>query len=218
MKNKKMLTALIWTALTFCFTVLIKVVDVQTIGPNGSSVGFAAINGKVADWLGVRMVWYDFSKVLGILAILLAVFIAFMGGWQWIRERDLKKVNYRFFAAAGLYAATFILYVLFDKIAVNYRPILVNDVLAPSYPSTHTMLGLVLFGSAVPFIRACLPSGNAGKIITACCCGFGVLTVITRFLSGYHWLTDIVGGIFFAGMLLDWYRVALDFFRKKLGE
>ena len=38
-------TAVILTALAMIFTLLVKTVDVQAIGPNGSEVGFAAVNG-----------------------------------------------------------------------------------------------------------------------------------------------------------------------------
>ena len=146
-------TAVILTALAMIFTLLVKIVDVQAIGPNGSEVGFAAVNGAVANALGVKLFWYDVSETLGYLAILTCLFFAALGVYQLIKEKSLKKVDKRILALGALYAVTVVLYVLFDKVAVNYRPVLENGVLEPSYPSSHTVLSLVAFGSAFLLVR-----------------------------------------------------------------
>ena len=35
------------------------------------------------------------------------------------------------------------------------------------------------------------------------------LVIITRIVSGVHWITDIIGGILFGDMLIAWYRAVL---------
>ena len=202
--------ALVVTAAALLFTVLLKLVDVQPIGPNGSEVGFAALNGAVADLLGVSVFWYDISQTLGYVAILLGAMFAVIGALQLIRRRSLAKVDPEIIALGALYAVTLILYLLFDKVALNYRPILENGVLEPSYPSSHTLLSLVVFGSAFLLIRRYFYPGRVQKVLTGCDLVFLILTVLARLLSGYHWLTDIVGGMLISAALLGWFSVLKD--------
>ena len=202
-------TAVILTALAMIFTILVKTVDVQAIGPNGSEVGFAAVNGAVANALGVKLFWYDVSETLGYLAILTCLFFAALGVYQLIKEKSLKKVDKRILALGALYAVTVVLYVLFDKVAVNYRPVLENGVLEPSYPSSHTVLSLVAFGSAFLLVRKYFIEEKPRRIIGAACLLLMILTVLSRLLSGFHWLTDIVGGLLIAGALLAWFAFVL---------
>ena len=202
--------ALVVTAAALLFTVLLKLVDVQPIGPNGSEVGFAALNGAVADLLGVSVFWYDISQTLGYVAILLGAMFAVIGALQLIRRRSLAKVDPEIIALGALYAVTLILYLLFDKVALNYRPILENGVLEPSYPSSHTLLSLVVFGSAFLLIRRYFYPGRVQKVLTGCDLVFLILTVLARLLSGCHWLTDIVGGMLISAALLGWFSVLKD--------
>jgi undecaprenyl-diphosphatase len=51
--------------------VLLKTVDVQGIGPEGTSIGFAGINGAFHNATGYKDGLYTLSKLLGIAAIFL---------------------------------------------------------------------------------------------------------------------------------------------------
>ena len=205
MKNSRRLTAPLLTAAALLFTVLVKLVDVQPIGPDASSVGFAAVNGAVSDALGVQLLWYDLSQGLGFLAIAVCLFFAAMGVYQLIREKSLKRVDRHILALGGLYAVTAVLYVLFDKIALNYRPVLENGELEPSYPSSHTMLSLVVFGSAAWLIWRYFAEEKPKKILTCIALLLMAVTVVSRLLSGFHWLTDILGGLLISAALLSWF-------------
>ena len=56
--------------LLFCVLIAaLKFVDVRAIGPEGSSVGLAAINEAVHGFFGVNLVWYKITDVLGFAAI-----------------------------------------------------------------------------------------------------------------------------------------------------
>ncbi|MBO4872667.1 MAG: phosphatase PAP2 family protein [Lachnospiraceae bacterium] len=203
-------TAILLTAAALVFTVLVRFVNVQPIGPNGSEVGFASVNKAAAEAIGVSIFWYEISQTLGILAILVCVFFAALGAYQLIREKSIRKVDRRILALGGLYAVTVFLYVLFDKLAINYRPVLENGVLEPSYPSSHTMLSLVAFGSVFLLVRRFFAEAKPRRIIGAAALVLLVLTVLSRLLSGFHWLTDIIGGILIAAALLAWFAWLLD--------
>ena len=207
--------ALLFTLIALIFTVLVKLVDVKAIGPNGSEVGFAALNGAVAGTIGVSAFWYDVSQTFGYVAILLAAMFAVIGAVQLIRRKSLAKVDPEILSLGALYAVTVILYVLFDRFAINYRPVLENGVLEPSYPSSHTMLSLVVFGSAVFLIRRYFYPGTVRKVLTGTALAFLALTVLTRLLSGFHWLTDIIGGMLIAAALLGWFSVLTAALKKK---
>ena len=201
---------MILSAAALVFTVLVRFVDVQGIGPNGSDVGFASVNGAVSNTVGVSLFWYEVSQTLGILAILTCVFFAVLGGYQLIKEKSLKKVDKRILALGGLYAVTLILYVFFDKVAVNYRPVLENGELEASYPSSHTMLSLVAFGSLSLLMHKYYIEEKPRRIISGAALVLMILSVLSRLLSGFHWLTDIIGGLLIAGALLAWFAVACE--------
>ena len=55
------------------WTLAVKFIDVQSIGPNGSEVGFAALNGFIHDVTCVHMELYIITDWLG----LVPVFVAF---------------------------------------------------------------------------------------------------------------------------------------------
>lgn len=210
MKNKSNFSALILTAAALIFTVLIKLVDVQAIGPEGAPVGFASLNGPVSEALGIKLLWYDLSEALGYLAILVCLFFAALGAYQLIRGKSLRKVDSHILALGGLYAVTVILYVLFDKIALNVRPVLENGVPEASYPSSHTMLSLVAFGSAAWLINRYFVEDRPRRILTVTALVLMVLTVAARLLSGFHWLTDIIGGLLISAALLAWFAAICD--------
>lgn len=66
-KNLKILIAGLVTVLTFVlWTILVKFVDVQAIGPKGSFVGFATVNGYVHKLTSANMFLYNVTDWLGL--------------------------------------------------------------------------------------------------------------------------------------------------------
>ena len=55
-------------------------------------------------------------------------------------------------------------------------------------------------------------------ILNVCAVTVAALTVITRLLSGVHWLTDILGGLFLSAALVSLFVTAVSFVneRKKI--
>ena len=84
-KNQKSLCAAVCCLAAFVlWTLLVQTVDVQSIGPTGSAVGFATLNGYVRDVIGVHMPLYVLTDWLGLVPIVTAMGFAVFGLAQWI--------------------------------------------------------------------------------------------------------------------------------------
>ncbi len=198
--------------LAVLFTVLVRTVDRAAIGPADTSVGFARLNHAMAETIGTNGVWYAVTEWLGILALLVAGGFAVLGLVQWLTRKCLKKVDRPILALGGLYAATIVLYVFFEKIAINCRPILTEGSQHPeaSFPSSHTVMVCVIMGSAAIVLRRYVKKVSLLRAIEAGCLLVTVVTVVGRLLSGAHWLTDILGGLLYAAALLAAFSAAAE--------
>ena len=192
------------------FTFAVSVIGVDAVGPEGTSVGFASLNQKFAQSHDYSSVWYAVTKILGVIAILICVFFAANGVLQLVSGKSLKKVSPKLLVLAGLYVAVLVFYVVFNKIVINYRPVLEADgSLEASYPSSHAMLAVCVFISAIIQIMTGKGSEKFKKIVCVVLGVFTVIMVIGRLLSGVHWLTDIIGGVILSAALLMAYYTAL---------
>lgn len=218
MKNQaKALLAMLFGLLFLLLIIMLRTVNVEAIGPNGTSIGFSKLNGSVRDAVGTHMFWYYLTEVIGILAILLAAAFAALGVYQLVKRKNVLKVDKTILALGGLYIIVIILYVLFEKVIVNYRPVIMSGETEPeaSFPSTHTMLICVILGSAVIALKRYLKDEKAYLIAKAVCIGLIALTVIGRLLSGVHWFTDIIGGLLISAALVLTFDVVNDLLRTK---
>ncbi len=211
MKNENRLPAMGILLLVFfaVFTFLVKTVDVQAIGPQGSSVGFASLNGALAKG-GYHELWYKLSKYTGYLALAVIGVYGGLGLMQLVKRKDLKKVDRDIIVLGCFYAVVGIFYVLFNKLVINYRPVMLEGELEASYPSSHTMLGLCVFLSAVR-MESIAPRGGSSlykKVLAA----LALFLLLTRLFSGVHWFTDILGGALISAGLLCIFGWALDRF------
>ena len=203
MNNKKrnFLLSTILIFLAVIFTILVKVVDVKPIGVNESSIGVASVNQVVFKTIGVNMIWYHITDWLGLVPIFIAMIYAFIGFIQLIKRRSIFKVDKELIILGVFYIIVICLYVFFEKFIVNYRPILMNGFLEASYPSSHTLMTICLCGSSI-IVNRKLFNNKIAKFVNFLSLVVVLITVIGRILSGVHWFTDIIGGIFIGGALL----------------
>lgn len=188
--------------LAILFTVLVKVVNVERAGQTLTEVGFSGLNSAFFDATGVNKTAYLISDILGYVALSLVALYFVLAVRQAVLRKSLLKIDKSWWALAVFYIIVFIAYIVFDKIAINYRPILKNGELEPSYPSSHTLLSLSVCLSSIIINRTFYKNiklANYGNIALCVLC---VVLVICRLLSGYHWLTDIIGGIIIASALV----------------
>ena len=128
---KRIIGALIFGALFLAEIVLLKRYDVAAIGPAGTEVGFSHLNQRVHDMTGVNMLWYNITDYIGYGAIAICLVFAVVGLVQLIQRRSLLKVDKEILALGGLFAVTVGFYVLFEKVVINCRPILMEGETTP---------------------------------------------------------------------------------------
>jgi len=217
--NAKLKWALsgIFLALFAVLIIMIKKVDVESIGPEGTKIGLSGINKPVADNFTYNETWYKITQYLGYAALLVAACFAVMGLIQLIQRKNLLKVDANILAAGVLYVVTIVLYFLFDKVVINYRPIILPDegVLEAGFPSSHTMLSIVVFGSALLQTGRYIKKKGVLIAVNVVLIQILVLTVVGRLISGAHWLTDICGGVLISVALLFAYSAAANKFAAK---
>lgn len=195
--------------LAIVFTILVKVVDVRPVGVNGTDIGFATLNQCVFELLGVNMIWYHITDWLGIIPIFMAMTYAFIGLIQLIKRKSLLKVDKEIIILGLFYIIVIFLYLFFEKHIVNYRPILMNGFLEASYPSSHTLMTICLCGSSI-IINKKIFDNKITRIINAVSFIIIFITVVGRLVSGVHWFTDIIGGIFISIALLMTFYSCVD--------
>ena len=210
MKKRKMLwmgAGLI--AVFVLLTVLVSVVDVRAIGPNGSSVGFATLNGYVHDLTGVKMFLYTITDWLGLVPIGVAFGFAVLGLVQWVGRKSLFKVDRSILALGGFYIIVLAMYIFFEIVVINYRPVLIDGYLEASYPSSTTMLVMCVMPTAMMQLHARIKSDVFRRCVLISIAAFTAFMVIGRLASGVHWLTDIIGGaLVSAGLVITYASVS----------
>ena len=191
------------------WTAAVRFVDVRTIGPQGSAVGFAALNGFVHRLTGVHMSLYTVTDWLGLVPFGFVMGFGGLGLGQWIRRKRLSKVDFSILVLGGFYLAVMAAYVFFEKVVVNYRPVLIGGVLEASYPSSTTMLVMCVMPTAVMQLNTRIRN-SVFRRCTACgMAAFTVFMVVGRLISGVHWFTDIAGGALLSAGLVMMYRAVL---------
>ena len=197
-----LLAFLLWTA-------AIQHIDVEAIGPQESSVGFAAINRFVHDLTGVHMSLYTATDWLGLVPLAFVIGFALLGLIQWIKRKNLLKVDRNILFLGGFYIVVMAIYVLFEMLVVNYRPVLMNGYLEASYPSSTTLLVMCVMPTAAMQLKMRIKNNGLKRLVTAAMIAFLVFMVIGRLVSGVHWFTDIVGSIFLSAGLVLMYRAVI---------
>ncbi len=176
------------------WTVLVLYVDVKPIGPQGSEVGFATLNEFFHNLTSVHMSLYFITDWLSLIPICFIVGFAIAGLFQWIKRRKLSDVDYSLFVLGGFYIVVMAVYILFEFVVVNYRPILIDGFLEASYPSSTTMLVMCVMSTAIMQLTDRIKNNIIRVSVAVILSLFSVFMVVGRLLSGVHWLSDIIGG------------------------
>lgn len=208
-RRKYAVTASLFLAFIL-FTFIIKYVDVRPIGPEGSSVGLATLNRLVSERLGVNLFWYALTDWLGLVPIMFACGFAALGLWQLLRRGSVARVDLDILLLGLFYLAVIGCYALFERLVINYRPVLLDGSLEASYPSSHVMVALCIMATAMMQFHRRLGNKRLVKALDLFCVLIIAVTVLGRLVSGVHWLTDILGGLILSAALIALYRSAIS--------
>ena len=190
------------------WTALVRWVDVQPIGPDGSTVGFATLNQYVHNITGVHLSLYIVTDWLGLVPFATALGFAALGLVQWIKRKSLLRVDRSILALGVFYLAVIAAYVFFEVVVINYRPILIDGRLEASYPSSTTMLVTCVMPTAAMQLKGRIKSRLFGACVIIAITVFIAFMVLCRLLSGVHWMTDIIGGAILSTALVLMYNGA----------
>ena len=196
------------------FTWSLTFIDVQPIGPNGSSVAYARINKAVHNLFGVNMTLYNITDWAGVVAIFIALVFAILGLTQWIKRKHIWKVDRSILVLGAFYILVFGAYVFFEFHAINRRPVLINGILETSYPSSTTMLTMCVLPNAMMQFHRLIKNTSIRNTVNTLCGLFTAFMVIGRLVCGVHWFTDIIGGLIFSIAMILLYCSANKFILK----
>lgn len=192
------------------WTVLVKFIDVKAIGPNNSLVGFATINKYFHQLIGVNISLYNITDWLGLVPIIVCLCFGILGLIQLIKRKNILKIDYSLLVLGGFYIVVIVAYLFFEKCIINYRPILINGYLEPSYPSSTTLLVMCVMPTAIIQLNTLIKNKTVKRYISIIIILFTAFMVIGRLLSGVHWLTDILGGSLLSIGLVTSYLTIID--------
>ncbi len=208
-EKKSLLIGSIFLAMFAVWTVLILTVDVQPLGQNGTSIGFAAFNCWFHHFTGVNMAIYTITDWMGLVLVAICLSFAGIGLVQLIKRRSFFRVDADIMILGVYFVIVFLAYAIFEIIPINYRPILIEGRMEASYPSSTTLLVLSVMPALIEQIQRRLSDITAKRIIKIAAIAFSAFMVIGRLFSGVHWFTDIVGGVLLSAGLFMLYKTAV---------
>jgi undecaprenyl-diphosphatase len=96
-------------------------------------------------------------------------------------------------------------YVLFEAVTLNYRPVLINGILEASYPSSTTLLVTTVMPVATMQLKSRIKHLKLKRYLIFTIRIFIAFMVLGRLVSGVHWITDIIGGLLLSAALVTMY-------------
>lgn len=211
MKRKKRVFCAVGFLVAFLlWTAAVRLVDVRSIGPQGSSVGLAGINEFVHRLTGVHFTLYNMTDWLGLVPIGICMGFGLLGLAQWIKRRSLFKVDFDLFVLGGFYLVTIGTFLFFEHFAVNFRPVLIQGLLEASYPSSTTLLTMCVMPTAILQWNRRIKNKTIRKSVLVVSMAFTAFMVAGRLISGVHWFTDIIGGALLSAGLVMLYSFITD--------
>ncbi len=203
--RKNYLETSVLLLLFFLLTWMVTNVDVKPIGPEGSVIGLSTLNRQVFETIGVHLIWYTITDWLGILPILIAFGFAILGLVQVIQRRSLLRVDNDILILGCYFVIVVAAYLFFEMYIINYRPVILQEGLEASFPSSHTMIVLCIMAAAIEQFRRRINQPKLRWCVCFVSCAIIAVTIIGRLVSGVHWMTDIVAGVLLGTALFSLY-------------
>lgn len=213
--KRQLITAALLSAAFVFFTLLVYSADVRPVGVRGTNVGFAALNTKFFKLTGVHMTLYTVTDWLGLVPAAVCTVFCAVGICQLVKRKSLFKVDADIIILGFYYAAVIAVYLIFETIPINYRPVLIDGRAEASYPSSTTLLVLCIMPTLVYEVKRRVKNKTTVKCILAAAYAFSAFMVTGRLVSGVHWFSDIVGGVLLSAAMYSLFKLAVCIFGKE---
>ena len=207
--KKGIIAGIVLLVLFAVWTVMVMKVDVQPVGQNGTNIGFAGINTWFHAMTGEHLWIYELTDKLEWLAILVCAGFGVLGLVQLIQRKSLKKVDPDIILLGIYYIVVILAFLLFEKVKINYRPVLIDGKLEASYPSSTTLLVLSVMPTLIFQLKRRTPKSALRTAVIIAIVVFTAFVAVGRMVSGVHWLTDIIGAVLLSAGLYLVYRSAV---------
>ena len=209
--RKRALLGIVSLVAFVLWTILIQHIDVQRVGPHETDIGFATFNVWFHQMTGVHMLIYTITDWLGLVPIIICMCFGLMGFVQLVKKRSLLKVDPDILLLGVYYVLVILSYLIFEMVPINYRPILIDENLEASYPTSTTLLVLSVMPTLKYQVDRRIVNSVFKNAIAIFAIVFSAFMVIGRLISGVHWATDIIGSVFLSSGLFLIYQFLTDY-------
>ncbi len=214
--KKRWIVAAVLGLLAIAFTVALKFVDVRPVGPVLTEVGFGTTNSTIFSSITPEKNWLTVSNIMIGAIIVAGVLFVLLGFWQLIKRKSFKEVDWSIKMLAVTYILMLGVYVLFEKFCVmNYRPVLVEGNLEPSFPSSHTLFATTIGLTVMMILPKYIKSKAICLILDVILAAMVFITANGRIAGGVHWTSDVIGGLLYGGFLASLYYCLMKIGDKK---
>ena len=180
------------------FTLLVMKYDIKNIGVNNTTIGFATLNSWFNKTTGTHLMFYSITDWLELLPLLVCVCFGLIGLKQLLSRKKIFLVDHDILLLGIYYIIVILLYLLFDKMCINYRPILIEGKLEISYPSSTVLLVLCVMLTLTFQINRRVKNDKTKIYLETLNNIYIIFMLFGRIVSGVHWITDIIGSIILA--------------------
>lgn len=199
------------------FTLLVMKYDIKNIGVNNTTIGFATLNSWFNKTTGTHLMFYSITDWLELLPLLVCVCFGLIGLKQLLSRKKIFLVDHDILLLGIYYIIVILLYLLFDKICINYRPILIEGKLEASYPSSTVLLVLCVMLTLTFQINRRVKNDKTKIYLATLNNIYIIFMLFGRIVSGVHWITDIIGSIILALGLFKLYISFVNMLDNKKG-
>ncbi len=214
-RKKELILGVILLVVFIIWTGLIQYVDVKPIGVDNTYIGFSTLNNWFHFLTGVHMTLYKITDWLGLIPIFVCVVFGGLGLVQLIKRKSLFKVDKDLILLGIYYFIVIMVYLIFEMIPINYRPILIDGRLEASYPSSTALLVLSVMPTLLLQVKRRSTHIFITKIVSVATILFSLFMVTGRLIAGVHWLTDIIGALILSAGLYYVYKALVFIFCDK---